>query len=162
MHCKAVARGAMRPLLVGDLPFGSYEGSPEQAVHSAVRLLKEGGMDSIKLEGAPPFPSAATHGGTQRRRTATSSMPVQPTFTQQPPAGGSPARVAAARAVSAAGVAVMGHVGLTPQAISSLGGFRPYGRSAEEAVNVVKMALARILCPCHPSCRSADAMLHCV
>lgn len=106
VHCKSAARGAQRPLLVGDLPFGTYEASAEQAVHSAVRLLKEGGMDAIKLE------------------------------------GGSPARVAAARAVTNAGVAVMGHVGLTPQAISSLGGFRPYGRNAEEAVQVVKMALA--------------------
>jgi len=106
VHCRAAARGARRPLLVGDLPFGSYETSPAQAVASAVRLLKEGGMDAVKLE------------------------------------GGSPARVEAARAVAEAGIAVMGHVGLTPQAISVLGGFRPCGRSASEAHEVVRRALA--------------------
>jgi 3-methyl-2-oxobutanoate hydroxymethyltransferase len=53
-HCKAVARGANRPLLVGDMPFGSYEGSPETAYNNAVRFLKEGGMDAVKLEGCRP------------------------------------------------------------------------------------------------------------
>lgn len=106
VHCRSVARGARRPLLVGDLPFGSYETSNQQAVESAVRMLKEGGMDAVKLE------------------------------------GGAPARAEAARAVAAAGVAVMGHVGLTPQSISVLGGFRPSGRSASEAVKVVRAALA--------------------
>ncbi len=106
VHCRAVARGARRPLLVGDLPFGSYEADTHQAVAAAVRMLKEGGMDAVKLE------------------------------------GGSPSRVAAARAVAEAGIAVMGHVGLTPQAISVLGGFRPCGRSAEEALEVVKRAQA--------------------
>ncbi|GJP30397.1 hypothetical protein CLOM_g1035 [Closterium sp. NIES-68] len=106
LHCRAVARGASRPLLVGDLPFGTYEQSPQQAVESAVRLLKEGNMDAVKIE------------------------------------GGIPARVAAARAVSEAGIAVMGHVGLTPQAISSLGGFRPQGRSAASALKVVQHAQA--------------------
>ncbi|CAI5962388.1 unnamed protein product [Closterium sp. NIES-65] len=106
LHCRAVARGASRPLLVGDLPFGTYEQSPQQAVNSAVRLLKEGNMDAVKIE------------------------------------GGIPARVAAARAVSEAGIAVMGHVGLTPQAISSLGGFRPQGRSAASALKVVQHAQA--------------------
>lgn len=51
MHCKAVARGAQRAFLVGDLPFGSYELSTTEAVKSAVRMLKEGSMDAVKLEG---------------------------------------------------------------------------------------------------------------
>jgi 3-methyl-2-oxobutanoate hydroxymethyltransferase len=52
MHCKAVARSAARAFLVGDLPFGSYELSATEAVRSAIRMLKEGGMDAVKLEGA--------------------------------------------------------------------------------------------------------------
>lgn len=106
VHCRAVARGATRPLLVGDLPFGSYESTTHQAVDSAVRILKEGGMDAIKLE------------------------------------GGSPSRITAAKAIVEAGIAVMGHVGLTPQAISVLGGFRPQGRNMSSAVKVVETALA--------------------
>ncbi|KAJ4752477.1 3-methyl-2-oxobutanoate hydroxymethyltransferase [Rhynchospora pubera] len=105
-HCQAVARGATRPLLVGDLPFGSYESSSNQAVDSAVRVLKEGGMDAIKLE------------------------------------GGAPSRISAAGAIVEAGIAVMGHVGLTPQAISVLGGFRPQGKNISSAVKVVETALA--------------------
>ncbi|KAH9312046.1 hypothetical protein KI387_027081 [Taxus chinensis] len=106
LHCRAVARGASRPLLVGDLPFGTYEESKEQAVASATRMLKEGGMDAIKLE------------------------------------GGTPSRVAAARAIFEAGIAVMGHVGLTPQAISVLGGFRPQGRNVASATKILESALA--------------------
>ena len=99
-HCRAVARGARRPLLVGDLPFGCYEGSAGKAVDAAVRMLTEGNMDAVKLE------------------------------------GGGVARVEAARSIAEAGIAVMGHVGLTPQAISVLGGFRPQGRDAESAIAV--------------------------
>nr|ABK27022.1 unknown [Picea sitchensis] len=106
LHCRAVSRGASRSLLVGDLPFGSYEESKEQAVASATRLLKEGGMDAIKLE------------------------------------GGTPSRVIAARSIVEAGIAVIGHVGLTPQAISVLGGFRPQGRNAASATKVLESALA--------------------
>ncbi|CAA3033432.1 3-methyl-2-oxobutanoate hydroxymethyltransferase 1, mitochondrial-like [Olea europaea subsp. europaea] len=106
VHCRAVARGANRPLLVGDLPFGTYESSAQQAVDTAVRVLKEGGMDAIKLE------------------------------------GGAPSRIAAAKAIVEAGIAVMGHVGLTPQAISVLGGFRPQGRNVDSAVKVVETGLA--------------------
>jgi 3-methyl-2-oxobutanoate hydroxymethyltransferase len=105
-HCRAVARGASRPLLVGDLPFGSYEQSPRHAVASATRMLKEGGMDAVKLE------------------------------------GGSPARVDAAKTLVDAGIAVMGHVGLTPQSISVLGGFRPQGRTLDEAALVIDRAVA--------------------
>ncbi|KAL7158817.1 hypothetical protein ABFS83_02G168300 [Erythranthe nasuta] len=106
VHCRAVARGATRPLLVGDLPFGSYESSTHQAVDTAVRVLKEGGMDAIKLE------------------------------------GGAPSRITAAKAIVEAGIAVMGHVGLTPQAISVLGGFRPQGRNVDSAVKVVETSMA--------------------
>ncbi|KAH6779922.1 ketopantoate hydroxymethyltransferase 1 [Perilla frutescens var. hirtella] len=106
VHCRAVARGATRPLLVGDLPFGSYESSTHQAIDTAVRVLKEGGMDAIKLE------------------------------------GGAPSRITAAKAIVEAGIAVIGHVGLTPQAISVLGGFRPQGRNIESAVKVVETSMA--------------------
>lgn len=106
IHCRMVARGASRPFLVGDLPFGSYEMGVKEAVETAIRVLKEGGMDAIKLEGA------------------------------------SPSRIAASRAIVDAGIAVMGHVGLTPQAISVLGGFRPQGKNVASAVKVVETALA--------------------
>lgn len=85
VHCRAVSRGAKRPFLLGDLPFGSYESSPDQAVHSAVRIMKEGQMDGVKMEGA------------------------------------SSKRIDAVAAVVDAGIAVMGHVGLTPQMISVIG-----------------------------------------
>lgn len=100
VHCRMVARGARRPFLVGDLPFGSYEMGVKEAVETAIRVLKEGRMDAIKLEGA------------------------------------SPSRIAASSAIVDAGIAVMGHVGLTPQAISVLGGFRPQGKNVASAVKV--------------------------
>jgi 3-methyl-2-oxobutanoate hydroxymethyltransferase len=103
--CQWVSRGAKRPLVVGDLPFGAYEVSDEQAVQSAIRLVKEGGADVVKLEG----------GGTS---------------------------VARARAIVAAGIGVMGHVGLTPQTSTVLGGFRAQGRSAEQALRLLDEALA--------------------
>ncbi|KAI3743954.1 hypothetical protein L1987_57026 [Smallanthus sonchifolius] len=106
VHCRSVARGAKRPLLVGDLCFGTYESSSQQAVDTAVRVLKEGGMDAIKLE------------------------------------GGAPSRISAAKHIVEAGIAVMGHVGLTPQAISVLGGFRPQGKNILSAVKVIETALA--------------------
>ncbi|BFG25105.1 hypothetical protein CerSpe_113790 [Prunus speciosa] len=98
VHCRAVAHG--------DLPFGCYESSTNQAVDSAVRVLKEGGMDAIKLE------------------------------------GGSPSRITVAKSIVEAGIVVMGHVGLTPQAISVLGVFRPQGRNVASTVKVVETALA--------------------
>ncbi|KAL6131009.1 hypothetical protein ACLB2K_069387 [Fragaria x ananassa] len=100
VHCRAVARGAKRPLLVADLPFGFYESSSIQAIDSAMRILKEGAMDAVKLE------------------------------------AGAPSRIAAAKAIVEAGIAVMGHVGLIPQAISVLGGFRPQGRNVASAVKI--------------------------
>jgi 3-methyl-2-oxobutanoate hydroxymethyltransferase len=105
-HFRSVSRGARRAFLVGDMPFGSVETSAELAVANAVKVMKEGGMDAVKIE------------------------------------GGFPNRVKAISAVVEAGVAVIGHVGLTPQAISVLGGFRPAAQSAAEALRVVNEAKA--------------------
>jgi 3-methyl-2-oxobutanoate hydroxymethyltransferase len=96
MMTQWVTRGAKRPLVIADMPFGSYEASDEQAISNAVRLVKEGGADAVKLE----------RGGTS---------------------------VSRARAVVAAGIPVMGHVGLTPQTATVLGGFKAQGRTAEQA-----------------------------
>ena len=70
VHCRAVARGARRPFLIADLPFGSYEASPTQAVQTAIRFLKHGNMDAIKLEGAL---SSEANLGTQERTGTTAS-----------------------------------------------------------------------------------------
>ncbi|MGE0493741.1 MAG: 3-methyl-2-oxobutanoate hydroxymethyltransferase [Vulcanimicrobiota bacterium] len=104
-HCKAVARGARRPMLVGDMPFMSYQASVAEAVTNAGRFLQEAGMDAVKLEGGVE-------------------------------------RVEAVRAIVAAGIPVMGHIGLTPQALHQLGGFRTQGKTAETARRLVEAALA--------------------
>ena len=101
MLTAAVHRGLRTPLLVGDLPFGSYEASDEQAIQTAHRFVKEAGCDAVKLEGSA-----------QR-----------------------------ARAIVKAGVPVMGHVGLTPQTATALGGYRAQGRTAERARAVLDEAL---------------------
>jgi 3-methyl-2-oxobutanoate hydroxymethyltransferase len=105
MLASAVRRGLSTPLLVGDMPFGSYEVSNEQAVANAQRFVKEAGCDAVKLEG----------GGTSAER---------------------------ARAIVAAGIPVMGHVGLTPQTATALGGYRSQGRTAERGLEVMHDALA--------------------
>ncbi len=105
MLCAAVRRGLSTPLLVGDLPFGSYESSDERAVLSAGRFIKEAGCDAVKLE----------RGGISAQR---------------------------ARAIVEAGIPVMGHVGLTPQTATALGGYRAQGRTAERALAVTGDALA--------------------
>src|ERR687889_1120357 len=105
MLSAAVRRGLETPLLVGDLPFGSYEASDAQAIATAHRFVKEAGCDAVKLEG----------GGTMAER---------------------------ARAIVRAGVPVMGHVGLTPQTATALGGYRAQGRTAERALDVLDDALA--------------------
>jgi 3-methyl-2-oxobutanoate hydroxymethyltransferase len=101
--CQWVTRSARRPIVVGDLPFGSYEASDEDAVRTAVRFVKEGGADIVKLEGAGPM-------------------------------------VSRSRAIVEAGIAVMGHVGLTPQSATMLGGFKTQGRTAEAAQRIVEGA----------------------
>lgn len=102
----AVRRGLRTPLLVGDLPFGSYEQSDEQAVATAFRFVKEAGCEAVKLE------------------------------------GGGPTSLARAAAIVAAGIPVMGHVGLTPQTATVLGGFKAQGRTAETARRVAAQARA--------------------
>jgi 3-methyl-2-oxobutanoate hydroxymethyltransferase len=105
MLASAVRRGLKSPLLVGDLPFGSYEGSDEQAITTAQRFIKEAGCDAVKLE----------RGGTSVQR---------------------------ARAIVDSGIPVMGHVGLTPQTATALGGYRAQGRTAERALQVARDAVA--------------------
>ena len=100
-----VTRGAKRPIVIADMPFGSYEASDEQAVSNAVRLVKDGGADAVKLE----------RGGTT---------------------------VSRASAIVGAGIPVMGHVGLTPQTATVLGGFKAQGRTADRAKQLIEDALA--------------------
>jgi len=105
MLAAAARRGLTSPLLIGDLPFGSYEASDAQAIATAQRFIKEAGCDAIKLE----------RGGTSIQR---------------------------ARAIVEAGIPVMGHVGLTPQTATTLGGYRAQGRTAQRAVAVARDAVA--------------------
>src|SRR5690606_27470004 len=104
-HCKAVSRGAQTPMLIGDLPFMSYQVSVQQAVANAGRFLQEAGMDAVKLEGGQE-------------------------------------RAEAVRQIVAAGIPVMGHVGLTPQSVNTLGGFRPQARTKSAARKLIDDALA--------------------
>jgi 3-methyl-2-oxobutanoate hydroxymethyltransferase len=105
MLTRAVTRGAHRPLVIADLPFGSYHVSVEQALESAIRFVKEAQADAVKLEGAGPM-------------------------------------LARVRALTAAGIPVMGHLGLTPQTATMLGGFKAQGRTATKAVQLYEDALA--------------------
>jgi 3-methyl-2-oxobutanoate hydroxymethyltransferase len=93
---RAVARGAERPLVIADMPFGSFQVSNESAVANAVRFVKEAGADAVKVEGAGP---------TLER----------------------------VQALVGAGIPVMGHIGLTPQSATMLGGFKAQGRTAAKA-----------------------------
>jgi 3-methyl-2-oxobutanoate hydroxymethyltransferase len=101
----AVRRGLKTPLLIGDMPFGSYEASNEQAISNAQLFIKEAGCAAVKLERGGPS-------------------------------------VDRARAIVRAGIPVMGHVGLTPQTASALGGFKAQGRTAEQAAKLAEDALA--------------------
>jgi 3-methyl-2-oxobutanoate hydroxymethyltransferase len=103
-HCKAVARGARYALLVGDMPFMSYQVSAQEALRNAGRFLQEAGMDAVKLEGGRD-------------------------------------RAEAIQAIISAGIPVMGHLGLTPQSVNQLGGFRPQGRDVAAAKRLLEDAL---------------------
>jgi 3-methyl-2-oxobutanoate hydroxymethyltransferase len=102
---RAVRRGLETPLMVGDMPMGSYEASNELAVQNAQRLVKETGCQVVKLEA----------GGTSVER---------------------------ARAIVRSGIPVMGHVGLTPQSATALGGYKTQGKTAEAAIRLCEDALA--------------------
>ena len=106
-HTRLVARAARRALVVSDMPFGSYQVSPEDAVRNAVRVMKESGAQAVKLEGGCNMASAIER-------------------------------------ITSAGIPVMGHVGLTPQSIHQLGGFRVQGRTDRARERV--LADARAAC----------------
>ena len=104
-HIKPVVLGAPNTFVVGDMPFGSYNQSPEQAIANASRMLMETGCDAIKLEGGAA---------------------MAPTI----------------RRLVDAGVPVMGHIGLTPQTASSMGGFKVQGGTPESAAELLRAAKA--------------------
>jgi 3-methyl-2-oxobutanoate hydroxymethyltransferase len=101
---RAVVRGSTRAMVVADLPFGSYEVSPEQALETSVRFLKEAGAMAVKLEGA---------------------------------------HLATVEKLTASGIPVMGHLGLTPQSLHQLGGYRVQGRSDGDAILEAALALEK-------------------
>lgn len=103
-HTKAVARGAKHALILGDMPFMSYNSSEREAILNAGRFMKEAGADAVKLEG-----------GVSVKETV--------------------------RAIVKAGIPVMGHIGLTPQTISMLGGFKVQGKDAKGAQKIIDDAL---------------------
>jgi 3-methyl-2-oxobutanoate hydroxymethyltransferase len=104
-HARAVSRGAKRAHLVGDMPFMTYQVSPEQALHNAGRFLAEGNVHAVKLEGGVEM--AAT-----------------------------------IRRITQAGIPVMGHVGLTPQSVHAMGGFKVQGKDDDDADRIVRDAHA--------------------
>ena len=105
LHCRSVSRATKAAFTVGDLPMGSYEVSPEQALTSAIRLLKEGRMQAVKLEGGKE---------------------MAPTISR----------------ITAAGIPVLGHIGLTPQRQNALGGFRVQGKTTASALRLLDDAYA--------------------
>jgi 3-methyl-2-oxobutanoate hydroxymethyltransferase len=103
-HARAVSRGGRRALLIGDLPFMSYQADPAEALRNAGRYLQEAGMDAVKLEGGRAYASTAA-------------------------------------AMVRAGIPVQGHLGLTPQSVNTLGGFKVQGRTADAARRLLDDAL---------------------
>jgi len=105
LHCRSVARATKAAFTIGDLPMGSYEIAPTQALETAIRFVKEGRMQGVKLEGGKE---------------------MAPTIQK----------------ITAAGIPVLGHVGLTPQRQNALGGFRVQGKTSAGAVKILEDALA--------------------
>jgi 3-methyl-2-oxobutanoate hydroxymethyltransferase len=104
-HIKPVVRGTRRTHIVADMPFMSYQASPAEALHNAGRMLKEGGAQSVKLEG-----------GSRMAETV--------------------------RTIVDAGIPVMGHIGLTPQSINQIGGYKVQGKTPKDAVRLLNDAMA--------------------
>ncbi len=104
-HTKAVCRGAKNTMVIGDMPFLSYHGSPEEALRNAGRFMQEAGAQGVKLEGGQE-------------------------------------RAAVTRVLTEAGIPVVGHIGLTPQAVHQLGGFRVQGKDLETAQKLIADAKA--------------------
>lgn len=104
-HTRAVRRGTERAHVVGDLPFGTYQGDKNRALENAGRLMKEGGAESVKLEGGAEFQETIEW-------------------------------------IVRAGIPVMGHIGLTPQSVHAMGGFKVQGKNAEAARRLVRDAQA--------------------
>lgn len=104
-HASAVVRGCRRPMVIGDMPFMSYQVSVEDAVRNAGRLMKEAGVDAVKLEGGSEV-------------------------------------VGAVRRMVDAGIPVMGHLGLTPQSVNMLGGYKVQGKTVDSAQKIIDDALA--------------------
>lgn len=102
-HSRAVARARPRALVVGDMPFGTFQASADDAVRNAVRFVQEGGAEAVKLEGGQAVASAAA-------------------------------------GIAAAGIPVMGHIGLTPQSVHALGGYRVQGRTSEAESQLLRDA----------------------
>jgi 3-methyl-2-oxobutanoate hydroxymethyltransferase len=102
---RSVTRGARRPVVIADMPFGSFQVSDELALQNAIRFVKEGGAEAVKLEGAGPSLSRV-------------------------------------QALVGAGIPVMGHIGLTPQSATMLGGYKAQGRTAARALRLFDDALA--------------------
>ncbi len=105
MHCQAVRRGVERAFLIADMPFMSFQASPEDAKRNAARLLAEGGVDAVKLEGGRPM-------------------------------------VETVRSLVEIGIAVQGHIGLTPQSVSAFGGMKVQGKTVEAARRLLADARA--------------------
>jgi 3-methyl-2-oxobutanoate hydroxymethyltransferase len=105
VHAKAVSRGARQALVVGDMPFMSYQASVEDAIRNAGRFVQEGGMHAVKLEGGGPV-------------------------------------VEITRRLTEIGIPVMGHLGLTPQSVHTMGGFKVQGKTDKQAARILADARA--------------------
>lgn len=104
-HCKAVSRGVNRALIIGDMPFMSFNVSIEETIKNAGRFIKEGGCEAVKLEGGEEISDKV-------------------------------------EGLDKAGIPVLGHIGLTPQTVTKLGGYKVQGKSVEKAKYLIRSSKA--------------------